>query len=232
MCLLVAVITAGSSPPGLLAADPTHDAHGGADHGEHHADHGKGDHPAGGHGGVEDLTHGNAGHQLEAPEEFKYDLAIYTFVVFLLLLAVLWKFAWGPISDGLARREQAIADNIATAENAADQARKLTSEYEAKLAAAADEVRKIMDEARRDAEYTSQQIVDKAQAKAAEEKNRVLREVETAKEAALKEISDSAADLAVDLAGQIVRRELSPSDHTRLIKEAQSDFMSTKSNGN
>ncbi|NIL98582.1 MAG: F0F1 ATP synthase subunit B [Planctomycetales bacterium] len=159
------------------------------------------------------------------------DLAIWTAIVFLVTLAVLWKFAWGPICEGLERREQAIADNIATAENAAEEARKLTAEYEAKLAGAADEVRKVMEEARRDAEYTSQQIVEKAQAKAAEEGNRMLREVETAKDAALKEISDSAADLAVDLAGQIVGRELSVDDHSRLIEEAQSDFLSVQADG-
>ena len=36
----------------------------------------------------------------EDPGEFKSDLAIYTFVVFFLLLALLYKFAWGPISEG------------------------------------------------------------------------------------------------------------------------------------
>jgi F-type H+-transporting ATPase subunit b len=160
------------------------------------------------------------------------DLAIWTAIVFFVTLAILWKFAWGPIVEGLERREKAIADNIMTAENAADEARKLTSEYEAKLAAAADDVRKVMDAARRDAEFASQQIVDKAQAKAAEEGNRMLREVETAKEAALKEISDSATDLAIDLAGQIVGRELAPGDHKRLIEEAQKEFLASISNGN
>jgi F0F1-type ATP synthase membrane subunit b/b' len=57
----------------------------------------------------------------------------------------------------------------------------------------------------------------------------MLREVEMAKDAALKEISDSAADLAVDLAGQIVGRELSAGDHNRLIEEAQSEFLTARS---
>src|SRR4051812_28525674 len=39
----------------------------------------------------------NAGPGLEKPEEYKSDLAIATFIVFLVLLAILWKFAWGPI---------------------------------------------------------------------------------------------------------------------------------------
>jgi F-type H+-transporting ATPase subunit b len=158
------------------------------------------------------------------PLLFDIDLAICSAIVFLLTLLVLRKFAWGPISTGLERREQAIADNIATAENAAEEARKLTAHYEEKLAGAADEVRAIIEEARRDAEHTGQQIVEKAQAKASEEGQRMLREVELAKEGALKEIADRGADLAVDLAGKIVQRELSVEDHANLIQNAQANF--------
>src|SRR5690606_35275777 len=73
---------------------------------EHHGDHGDDAHGHGiGHAGVnEDPTH-------VAP-----DLAVYTFIIFLLLLGVLWKFAWGPIAAALDKREQKIADHIAAAE--------------------------------------------------------------------------------------------------------------------
>ncbi len=166
------------------------------------------------------------------PLAWDTDLAIWTAVVFLVTLAVLWKFAWGPIVAGLERREKAVAENIATAENAAEEARKLTSEYEAKLAGAADEVRAIIDEARRDAEFTAQQIVDKAQSRANEEGKLMLREVELAKDAALKEISDRGADLAIDLAGKIVRRELTPTDHAQLIDKAKTEFLAAKPSTN
>jgi F-type H+-transporting ATPase subunit b len=224
-CIVVALclgntLACGAEPKNA-ESDPSHHGKAAAAH------HGKD--TSHGHGEVEDLVHGNAGEDLEKPEEFKSDLAIYTFVVFLLLLAVLWKFAWGPISDGLERREQAIADNIATAENAAEDARRLTDRYEAKLAGAAEDVKKIVDSARREAEVNAQRIIDKAQVKASEEGDRMLHEVETAKEAALKEISDRASDLAIDLAGQIVGRELSPSDHERLIEQAQADFVAADS---
>ena len=158
------------------------------------------------------------------PMLFDIDLAICTLIVFLLTLGVLRKFAWGPISTGLERREQAIADNIATAENAAEEARKLTAHYEEKLAGAADEVRAIIEEARRDAEHTGQQIVDKAQAKAAEEGQRLLREVEQAKQSALRAISDRGADLAISLAGKIVAKELKAEDHAALIRNDLAKF--------
>ncbi len=162
----------------------------------------------------------------------KRDLAIWTAVIFLVTLAVLWKFAWGPILAGLKKREDSIAANIATAENAADEARRLTSEYEAKLAGAADEVRGIIDEARRDAEHTAQQVREKAQRDADEAGKRMLREVATAKDAALKELSDRGAELAVDLAAKIIRRELTATDHADLIQKAKSDFIASRPSNN
>jgi F-type H+-transporting ATPase subunit b len=160
------------------------------------------------------------------------DLAVWTGVVFVVTLAVLWKFAWGPILAGLKKREDSIADNIATAENAADEARRLTSEYETKLAGAADEVRGILEEARRDAEHTAQQIKERAERDADEAGKRMLREVATAKGAALKEISDRGADLAVDLAAKIIRRELTATDHADLIQRAKTDFIASGPSNN
>ncbi len=166
------------------------------------------------------------------PLLFDVDLAICTAIVFLLTLIILRKFAWGPISAGLEKREQSIADNIATAENAAEEARKLTAHYEAKLAGAADEVRAIIEEARRNAEHTGQQIVEKAQAKATEEGQRLIHEVEQAKRAALREISDRGADLAISLAGKIVAKELRPEDHTALIRNDLAKFSETTPSDN
>ena len=158
------------------------------------------------------------------PLLFDIDLAICTAIVFLLTLAILRKFAWGPISAGLEKREQSIANNIATAENAAEEARKLTAHYEAKLAGATDEVRAIIDEARQNAERIGQQIVEKAQAKATEEGKRLVQEVEQAKRSALREISDQGADLAISLAGKIVSKELQAEDHAALIRNDLAKF--------
>src|SRR5690242_1631023 len=74
----------------------------------HPTEHG---HAAGGHG------HGaGAAGVSNDPTEFKGDLAIWTFCVFVILLIILSKFAWGPISAGLEKREHHIAEHIAAAE--------------------------------------------------------------------------------------------------------------------
>src|SRR5215510_5866924 len=87
------------------------------------------------------------------PLVFDPDLAIFSAIVFLILLFVLGKFAWPQITAALDAREKHISDQIAAAEAKNEDAKRLFAEHEAKLAAAAGEIRSMMDEARRDAEH-------------------------------------------------------------------------------
>lgn len=154
------------------------------------------------------------------PLFFDPDLAIFTAIVFLLLLGVLYKFAWGPIREALEGREKSIADNIAAAEAKHEEAKRLLAEHEQRLSGTADEVRGLLEEARRDAEHTKSTILAEAQQAAQAERDRALREVKTATDAALQAISERGADLAVELAGRIVQSELKADDHARLIRDA------------
>jgi F-type H+-transporting ATPase subunit b len=158
------------------------------------------------------------------PSEFKRDLAIFTFVVFLLLLLILGKFAWGPISAGLEKREHGIAEHIASAQRSHEEGKRLLAEYERKLASAQDDVRAILDEARRDAAHTQQEILAQARADAVAEMDRAKHEVETARDQALKQLVETGANLAVELAGRILRAELTPDKHAQLINEAVAKF--------
>jgi len=158
------------------------------------------------------------------PLAFKTDLALWTFVIFVLLFLVLKKFAWGPISESLDRREHHIAENIAAAQRAQDDARNMLAEYERKLAGAADEVRAMLEEARRDAEGTKQQIVAEAKSAAQAEHERAMRDIRTATDAAVEELSQRSADLAVALAGKIVSTKLTGEERSRLVQESLNRF--------
>jgi F-type H+-transporting ATPase subunit b len=158
------------------------------------------------------------------PLEFKTDLALWTFIIFIVLFLVLKKFAWKPISESLDRRERHIAENIAAAQRAQDDAKKMLADYERKLAGAADEVRAMLEEARRDAEGTKQQIVAEAKSAAHAEHERAMREIRTATDAAVEELSQRSADLAVALAGKIVSAKLTGEERSRLVQESLSKF--------
>jgi F-type H+-transporting ATPase subunit b len=147
-------------------------------------------------------------------------------------LFVLWLFAWKPIAEALERREHTIAENIASAERVAADAKVMLADYERKLAGAADEVRGMLEEARRDAEATKQEIVAEARVAAKAEQDRATREIGLAKDAALKELAERSADLAVELAGKLIRTKLTKEDHAVLVNDALGTFVSTSPSRN
>jgi|GEM_PF-317026 len=184
-----------------------------------------------GHGDGKDDGHGGHGTPVDPnPLIVNLDLAVWTGVLFLLLVFVLGKFAWGPIASGLDKREQGIADQIAEANQANEDAQASLAEYQAQLAQARDEVRTLLAEARQDAEKTKTELVDKARVEAAAQHHRAVEQIEAAAGAALKTVATQGADMAVRLAGQILQSELRPQDHQRLIDKAVADMSSTDEN--
>lgn len=183
------------------------------------------------HGEAHEAGHGEEHHEVNlSPLTIEPDLAIYTFVVFFILFIVLAKFAWGPIAEGLDKRERGIADNIAAAQRSNDEAKSLLAQYEKRLSAAEDEVRTILEEARRDAEHTQQQILAKAQTEAEATRDRAVRDIQAASAVAMKELAEHGSQLAVQLAGKIVGAELNSAGHTRLIQDALAKFPAVRNN--
>jgi F-type H+-transporting ATPase subunit b len=167
-----------------------------------------------------DPTHAFAGSMQANPMEWRADGAIFSLIVFLLLLAVLGVFAWKPISEGLAKREAGIAKAIDDAKKASESAAAAMKDYQAKLESAQTQAQELVTQARKDAEAAGQRIVADAQAEAARQRDRALADIETAKQAALSELASKSTDMAFSLARRVVGRELNTNDHSNLIQEA------------
>jgi F-type H+-transporting ATPase subunit b len=174
-----------------------------------------------------DVGHGGEHASEPNPLAVDVDLAFWTFIVFLVLLVVLAKFAWKPIIAALEAREHHIAENIEAAKRAQDEAREMLAGYEKKLAGAADQVREMLDEARRDAEVTKGQIVDEAKTAAKAEHERAMRDIRTAADAAVKDLSQRSADLAIELAGKVISAKMTPDERSRLVNDSLSKFAAT-----
>ncbi len=148
------------------------------------------------------------------------DLAIFTALIFIVLLLFLSKFAWRPLMEGLDRREKSITDRIEEAKRGAEQAAEKLAQYEAKLAEAGAEAEKILVQARRDAAAATEKLLAEAREEADRERRRALGDIEAAKNQAIQEIAQRSADLAFSLARKVIHRELKPEDHAALIREA------------
>jgi F-type H+-transporting ATPase subunit b len=175
------------------------------------------------HESAAEAEHGAAsGHGSGSPNPLAVDpdLAIWTAVIFVVLFLVLRTFAWPQISAALEERERKIADNIAAAQARHEEAKKLLSEHEAKLAAAAGEVRAMLDEARRDAETVRKRIEEDGHKAAKDELDRAIREIGRARDAAVHELAVKSANAVVDLARGVVRDEISAERQKQIVRDA------------
>jgi F-type H+-transporting ATPase subunit b len=122
--------------------------------------------------------------------------------------------------EGLEKREEGIARQIADTKAANEEAKRMLASYERRLSEAADEVRGMLEEARRDAEATRQTIVAEARKAADDEKARAKHEIHLAKDDALAQIAEKAGHLAVEVAGKFLRDKLGADDQARLVRDS------------
>jgi len=225
-CFIAALTLLVGGP--VRAADDTH----AADHDSHAADHhadGHGDH--GGHHSEigANPPAGVSREAFESPAEFRSDLAIWSFAVFLLLMGLLTTLAWKPIMQGLEKREQGIADMIAATQASHEDAKKLLASYERRLAEASEEVKTMLDDARRDADGMRQTIVAEARQAAEDEKNRARQEISMAKDDAIAQLAEKAGDLAVGVAEKFLREKITADDQARMVRESVAGLTTTPS---
>lgn len=167
----------------------------------------------------------DAGHAAEGPKLLQgfsqgAITAITTLVIFAMLVAVLGKFAWGPIAKGLQDREDKIRKDIHDAEAARKRAEDTLKEYQAKLTAAQDQIRSMLAQAQKDAEGVAAGIKVKAQQEAEEVKERAIKDIDASKNAALSEIHSHAANLATSVAEKILRRNINETDQRSLVQSS------------
>lgn len=158
------------------------------------------------------------------PFGWSVDTALFAFVVFGGLILVLRQFAWRPILAALDDREKSIQKAADDAAQAKAEAASLRAELKAKLDQAGDQVRQMIDEARRDGQNLREEMLAKARDEISAERERVFRALETAKDQALQEISLRSIKLASMLTSKVLGRDIGESDHSRLLDEAIVDL--------
>ena len=152
------------------------------------------------------------------------DLALFTLILFVAFVAILSFFAWKPIMTALDEREQSVSEKIDAAEANAARMESLKNEYEAKLAAAAEEANRLVAEAKKDAQLVRDKILADASEEANRQKDRAIAEIQSAKDSAVRELAQKTVDSAVVLAGEMVRKEINTDVHQQLIQDSLSRF--------
>ena len=136
-------------------------------------------------------------------------LIIWTLLAFGIVFFILKKYAWPSIVGGLKKREQSIAEALATAERVKAEMNELKNENEALLARAREERAQLLKEARE----TKDKIINEAKEQAKTEANKIITESHAAinaqKMAALTEVKNQMGKLVIEVSEKVLRKELS-----------------------
>jgi F-type H+-transporting ATPase subunit b len=135
-------------------------------------------------------------------------LVVWMLVTFGVLVFVLGKYAWKPILGMLKEREQSIEDSLSQAEKARAEIAQMTAKNEEILNQAKEERNKILHEAREAAEKVRTDILNKAQHEAEQKIQMAFNEIEVQKKAAIAEVRNSVGLMALDIATNVLRKEL------------------------
>jgi F-type H+-transporting ATPase subunit b len=170
--------------------------------------------------------HSHTADSAAQPSIFEYalDLTIWTIVVFLVLLWVLGRYAWKPMLEGLQRREENIRRAIDEAQAARLEAERVRAQFQAEMNQAAAKVRDMLDEGRQQSLQLKDEMLSQAKSEIQKERERLRREIETARDQALQDIWNQAAKLATLISAKAIKRHLSEEDHRRLIDESVADL--------
>ena len=168
----------------------------------------------------------------EGPNLFTGDLGniLWSLITFACVLLVLGKFAWGPVLNALQKREDFIRDSLEQAKRDREEAEARLREYSDKLVQAKAEATSIVEEGRRDGDALKRKIEEDAKSEASKMIERAKHEIGIATRTAVKSLYDLSGELAVNIASRIIRKELNPKEHERLISESIEEFSKVHEN--
>ena len=151
-------------------------------------------------------------------------LAFWLAIAFILLVILLGKFAWGPITSALAEREQTIEESISRAERANAEAQALLAQNDSARRDAEAQARQILAEAKAQADRQHAEAKAELDVALAEHKARAEAEIEQQKRQVLGEIRAEVADMAVTVAEKILRKEIGGAEQSAFVDRFIADL--------
>jgi F-type H+-transporting ATPase subunit b len=161
---------------------------------------------------------GGAEH-VATPFDINAGLILWTVGIFVLLMGLLWRFAWPAILGSVEDRERRIAKQLAEAEAARIEAQRLLEEHKALIAGSRAEAQEIVARAKGVAQKEREALI----AKGHEEQERLLerarREIADERDKAIQALRREAVDLSIAAASRLVETNLDSDANRRLVSE-------------
>ena len=156
-------------------------------------------------------------------EEFSLGLFFWQTLLFVGLLFLLKKYAWGPILCAVNEREEGIKNALTAAESAKKEMENLQADNQKLLKEARAEREAMLKEARE----LKNKMIDNAKGEAKQEAAKLITmaqaAIETEKKAAISDLKSQVADLSISIAEKVLGEELSSSAKQEKLVESMLD---------
>ena len=142
-----------------------------------------------------------------------------TLVIFILLMMLLKKFAWGPLMGIMQQREDLIKSEIETAENSRLESQKMLDEQRSLLKDARTQAQEIVENAKKQGDVSREEIITTARAESGRMKDAAVQEIANERDKAISAVREEVVALSLLAATKVLEKEISEEDNRQLINE-------------
>lgn len=153
---------------------------------------------------------------------------VWTAVVFLMLLGILWRFAWGPILAAVEAREKGIQGALDEAADRNAEASRLLEEHRQQLSDARRQASELIAEGKAAGEKVRKDIEEKARVEAQAIVDRARGEIERERDAALDVLRKESVDLALAAASRLIQENMDQAKDRQMVERFLDDVASGK----
>lgn len=144
---------------------------------------------------------------------------IFQILNLLLLMVLFKKYLFKPVTEILEKRQTEIEGHYQEAQQAETDAKAMKADYESKMAGARQEADRVIKTATESANAMSASIVEDARTQADQLKRRAQTEIDLERRRAFDEVKGELSGIALDIASQVIEREVNEKDHEAFIDE-------------
>ena len=160
-----------------------------------------------------------AGGHVASPFDINGGVIIWTVVVFLILLAILWKLGYPALLRMVEEREARIQKQLDEAEKANAEAQRLLEEHKKQIAAARTEAQDILAKAKTVSQKEREALLAKAREEYDALLTRARKDIDTEKEKAIQALRREAVELSIAAASRVIEANLDTEANRRLVTE-------------
>lgn len=146
-------------------------------------------------------------------------LMFWTLLIFVVLLAVLSKFAFRPILAAVEARERALEESIAGAKRDRDEAARLLAEQRVAFEGSRAEAQKLLAETRVAAEQMRAEMLEQTRVQQADLLERAKREIDAERQRAIADLRREAVELALAGASRVIQRNLDDTANRQIVEQ-------------